>query len=475
MPSAACHSSPFAGSWYPGDAAAINALLDELWAGSERRLRVPSVPGALAFVVPHAGLAYSGRVAAAAFRHLAQESPRRVVILGFAHRGAPAGAWIPQIEAYRTPLGETPLDREAVTGLLDSGAFQSMPEEALCDHSVEIQLPLITRAAPDTAVVPIYVSALSGTERSRGARALAGVLERGTVVLASSDFTHYGAAFHYTPFRRDAAIAERLRTLDQGFLEAASSMEPDLFLAALDAESATVCGRQPIALLLETLSALPNGEDIFQSTLDYETSGDITGDYDHSVSYASLGYFPWDALQLTDEDARILLGSARQTLRRYQETGREEPIRADGNSPALDRRTGAFVTLRKMGELRGCVGRSSSDVSLSELIPEMTLAAALDDRRFEPVATDEPDIEIEVSVLSPMKRISDPGRFRVGRDGAYLRAGVHSGLLLPQVAEGRNWTASQFLDALARKAGAPKNVYRKPGTRLSVFRAQVIE
>ena len=141
---------------------------------------------------------------------------------------------------------------------------------------------------------------------------------------------------------------------------------------------------------------------------------------------------------------------------------------------ALDRRGAAFVTLRQDGQLRGCIGRCSNTESLRRVIPKMTLSAALDDRRFSPVGRSETGIEIEISLLSPMKRISHRSRFRVNRDGAYLRSGYVSGLLLPQVAEDRGWSNEQFLDALVRKAGATSEIYGKPDTRLYVFRAQII-
>ena len=133
------------------------------------------------------------------------------------------------------------------------------------------------------------------------------------------------------------------------------------------------------------------------------------------------------------------------------------------------------MTLRQDGRLRGCVGRISATEPLSEVVPEMTMAAALGDSRFEPLRIDESGIDIEVSILSPMKLLADPARFRVARDGGYLKLGGLSGLLLPQVAEDRDWDASEFLQALARKAHLTDSVYDDPSTRLYVFRAQVIQ
>jgi len=474
MPSSRLHSSPFAGSWYPGERISLEGLLSEIWEGSELKENGPPLPDPVGFVVPHAGIAYSGQVAAAVYRRLAQQCPRRVFILGFAHRGSPQGAWIPEIDAYRTPMGETPVDREAVGELLASGAFRSMSEERLCDHSVEIQLPLIARAVPDAAVVPVYVSGLTAVERKHAATALAALTGPRTTILASSDFTHYGDAFHYKPFPSDRAAGERIRSLDHVFIDAAGSLEPHVFLETLDAEAATVCGRQPIALLLETLSLLPNSEEIFQTTLDYATSGEMTGDRSHSVSYAALGYYPWQSFLLDADDARCLLESARKTLRSYQDRGERIPLPADGGSPALERAAAAFVTLHSSGQLRGCVGRCVAKEPLSQTVPEMALAAALEDRRFEPLRPDESGITVSVSILSPLKRLACRERLRVGRDGGHLQAGARLGILLPDVAKDRGWTVGEFLEALARKTGVTSDAYDRSDTSLHVFRTQVL-
>ena len=474
MAAAAVHHTPYAGSWYPGSRRELEEMLGELFAKSAERTGSANDTGATAFVVPHAGLTYSGQTAAAVYRRLAHMRPETVVILGFAHRGAPAGVWLPEVESYGTPLGEVAVDGAKLRRLADSGAFRTAPESALCDHSIEIQLPLLQKASPQARVVPVYVSATDAGTRRRAAEALAGLAGPGTVFLASSDFTHFGDSFGYKPFPVDSRTPMRLRLLDEEFIEAAGSIDPEFLLETLRSQSATVCGREPIALMLEMLRRLPEGDDYFQRTLDYMTSGDLTGDYSHCVSYAALGYYPWSALQLSDEDAQLLLDSALATLRHYQQTGEAKPIPPERTTPALERSAGAFVTLHKNGALRGCVGRVTASEPLAQVVPEMTLAAALEDTRFEPLRPDEKGIELEISVLSPMKRLPEPSRFRVGIDGGYLKAGAMSGLLLPQVAEGRNWTAGDFLSALARKAGVSPDVYARPETRLYVFRAQII-
>lgn len=474
MGAAAPHLSPYGGSWYPGDPVELRELLEELFDSSERRAGRYVASKPLAFVVPHAGLVYSGSVAATAYRHLSAEPPERVFLLGFPHRGAAAGAWIPDVSAYRTALGEVRVDRATVRDLLAGGPFRSLPESLLCDHSVEIQLPLLQKAAPEASVVPIYVSQLDAGAREAAAQALSKHIQPGTALLASSDFTHYGRDFGFQPFPADEMAGERLKELDEQVIEAAGSLRPELFFEALRATSATVCGTQPISLLLAALRLAEGEDEIFQELLDYQTSGEITGDYHHSVSYAALGYFRFSSYQLEPEDQRLLLQAARRTLEHYQQTGERRPVPPRRESLALERRAAAFVSLHKEGRLRGCVGRHASGETLAQAVPELTLAAALEDSRFEPLDPSETGLDLEISVLSPMKRIPDRDCFRAGVHGIYLEAGHRHALLLPQVATEARWGAKQFFDALARKAGLSAEVYHDPATRLHAFRAQIL-
>ncbi|MGP8244991.1 MAG: AmmeMemoRadiSam system protein B [Bryobacteraceae bacterium] len=467
------HPTPFAGSWYPGQRAELEALLDELFESSLRRTGPSLLPRPLAFVVPHAGLAYSGTVAAAAYRHLQTAQPKRVFILGFTHRGGRPGVSIPDIGAFQTPLGEVEVDRAMARELVSGGQFNMMAESRVCDHSVEIQLPLLQKAVAGAPVVPLYVGHLKDTQRGEAARALAQCVRPGDVLLASSDLTHYGRAFGYQPFPADWNARRKLARLDSSAIDAAGSLDPALFLDTLRELDSTVCGYEPIALLLDALGFL-GGEEVFQETLDYQTSADITGDFEHSVSYGSLGYFRVDSFHLDAEAQDALLASARATLRHLCATGERKAIPPTGTSPWLTRRAAAFVSLHQGRELFGCVGTRTAVLPLAEAVPELTLAAALDDPRFSPRASVPDGLDIEISVLTPMKRIRDWRTFRVGRDGACLEYDARSELLLPQVAADGIHTGTGFLEVLSRKAGLRPGAYRDPQAKLSVFRAQVL-
>jgi MEMO1 family protein len=475
MPAPAVHVSPFSGTWYPGSPVALEALLDDVWEKSEDRTGAFVLPGGRAFLAPHAGLMYSGTVAAAVYRHLERQQPRCVIVAGFTHRGAPDGISIPDVEAYETPLGRVPVNLELAGEISSAAPFHGSPESRVCDHSVEIQLPLLQKALPRATVVPLYVGRLDQAAREKAAGVLARCMAPDVVLVASSDLTHFGRDFGFEPFPVDRAIADRLRRLDFQVLESSGSLREELFLETLRGTSATVCGVEPIALMLATLRRIESGGEIFQEVLDYQTSGEITGDFHHSVSYGSLGFFPHTSFELDEQARKALLDLARRTLAEYRRTGKKVvPEFPSSGLAALGRRAPVFVTLHQYGKLRGCLGRTAPDASIEKSVPELTMAAALEDSRFDPVSPSDEGIEVEISVLSPMKRITQAGDFRIHEHGAVLRAKGRQGLLLPQVSIERNWNAEQFLQALGTKAGAGGGAHLDPSAKIQVFRAQVI-
>lgn len=287
MPAVVAHRSPFSGAWYPASANELEAILRHAFESSAARTGPAVRSGGVAFVVPHAAPMYSGVVAAAAYRHIALRRPPRIVLLGFSHHGGGSSVEMPDLGAICTPFGDVPLDEDMMRSLARRPPFRISPEAALCDHSVEIQLPFIQWTAPDALVTPLYVGPLSPSERVSAAAALRSILDD-AVLIASSDLTHYGRSFGYTPFSPDAHVVERLRQHDALIIQAAATLDPDVFLDEVHRTRSTTCGYEPIALLLETL----RNRRLVQHTLDYQTSGELTGDYTHSVSYAALGYFP---------------------------------------------------------------------------------------------------------------------------------------------------------------------------------------
>jgi hypothetical protein len=291
----AIHQTPYAGSWYPGLPGALKALLNNCFQDSAQR--VPELPSgrAVAFIVPHAGIRYSGTVASSVYRCLSANPPRCVAVLYFSHNAPVSGVGCPQVEVYATPLGMTRVDTAALARLAASPPFRSLPEASLCDHSLEIQLPYLESACPGSLLIPLCVGMLSGAERRAAAASLAPLIADGTVVVASTDFTHYGRAFGYLPFPVDDRTRDQLSVLDRRLMDAISTLDPEALLAAHREWRSTMCGIAPVTLLLETLRLLDSPARV--EVLDYQTSGDITGDFKHCVSYAALAFTRPDAAQ----------------------------------------------------------------------------------------------------------------------------------------------------------------------------------
>ena len=456
---AAAHISPFAGTWYPERAAELEKLLDGCFA---RPLSAATPSGAWGSSFPMPRRNGPEPVAAAVYREIERQRPERIIVLAFPHRGGLRGVAVPDVSVIRTPLGPLPLEP------LD---FPAAPEACLCDHSFEIQIPFLQRAAPSAAVTGLYVGSMSAAERRSGPASSAAHWRPGTVFLASSDFTHYGRSSATCRFPRTGRRPRACTNwISSASMRWAASIRP------CSRTARQTCARHGLRGRSDR-SAARNARPVdsgraFLDVLDYRTSGEIGNDFRHSVSYAALGIYPREAFYLDESDAAALLDSAERTLSSLRVSRRREPVPVNG-SPALEARRGVFVSLHRDGELLGCVGNATGRKSLAADTPEMALAAALDDPRFGPAALSRGAVDIEISMLTPFRRLGDTSRFCCGRDDGLLEIGARAGLLLPQVADGRGWSAEDFLAALAARAcsvRAPGGTLA-PGFRFSTRRS----
>ncbi len=175
---------------------------------------------------------------------------------------------------------------------------------------------------------------------------------------------------------------------------------------------------------------------------------------------------------LTVAEKRALLHIARASIE-WAVKGGDKP-RFDYDFPVFKEERGAFVTISKGGQLRGCIGYVLAIKPLAETVAEMAAAAALRDPRFPPLAEHElADIEVEISVLSPLREVRDISEIKVGEHGLYIKKGMYSGLLLPQVATKYNWSREEFLEQTCVKAGLPPSACKDKDTRIEIFSAQV--
>ncbi len=188
------------------------------------------------------------------------------------------------------------------------------------------------------------------------------------------------------------------------------------------------------------------------------------GDKSRVVGYCAIGVYPSgsssgqtekSSYQIPDEDRTTLLKLARETIRSYVSTGKIPVIETENLSPVLKTPAGAFVSLYKNKELRGCIGRFDPDQPLYKVVQDMAVASSTRDTRFNPVKSDElGNIKIEISVLTPLKKINSPDEIILGKHGIYMKKGYNSGTFLPQVATSTGWTKEEFLGHCSRdKAG----------------------
>jgi len=463
-----------AGRWYPADKAELSAMVDGFLA--EKPDAAP--PGRpVGLIVPHAGYRYSGKCAGAAFSAVKGLEYARVIILGLSHAGMP-GAAVLNAESYVTPLGAIEIDRDACTRLLAEKPFAEMPRAFVAEHSLDNEVPFIQRALKGRfKLVPVLVGAVTPEEVASIVQQIKPLLGKDTLLVASSDFTHYGRDYGYAPFAED--VPANLAKLAKEAAEPIVKLDADGFAGHVERTGDTICGRNPIAVLLQ---ALP--KDAAGTVARFYTSGGLTNDYSMSVSYQSFIFTRKETnnsqkettTMLSKEAQTELLKIARQTLEAAVSGKKKPPIKTD--FAELQNEQGAFVTLMKDGDLRGCIGQFTADEPLYKVVVNRAWSAALEDPRFENFRlkpADLPAVKIEVSVLSPMVRVKDPAKeVKLGVHGIYIKRGWNAGTFLPQVATEHKMTLEEFLSTCcAHKAGLAADAWKDPATEVYVYTAQV--
>lgn len=466
-----------AGKFYPESASILRLAIEKFMQDAlPAQAKEP-----LAIVVPHAGYIYSGQICADGYNQAANLPYETVVILGTNHTtaGLRKIALYPG-DGFRTPLGVAPVDGQIVSALLAASpdcVADAAPH--VREHSVEVQIPFIQFLFPKATIVPAIVGEADPALFIRFGAALAGVLKgRRALIVASSDLSHY-------PSAADAEV------VDNHTLAAIPSLDPAGLHAAIQAQMArrirgldtSACGEAPIMAAMAAAKAMgATGGRV----VSYANSGDLPiGERERVVGYGAVvlgsGLAPAQEAApqasaagkpLTPADKKALLSLVRETISRYLTTQMVPLPR--GFSPAAMEERGVFVTLKKHGNLRGCIGRMTPDRPLATLVGMMALQAAFEDPRFRPVTLEEvPKLEIEISVLTPMTQVSGPGEIEVGRDGVLFQKGRSSAVFLPQVAPEQGWGRDEMLCNLCQKAGLQADAWKEGGACFSTFQAEV--
>ena len=403
-----------------------------------------------ALIVPHAGYYYSGHVAASAYMSIPTDKTyQRIFLLGPSHHEWLDGASVnTEADYYATPLGQVKVDRETARKLTATDSvFSYQPKAHDREHCLEVQLPFLQRRFEHVPpIVPIIISTNDFRQLRRIAEVLKPYFTEDSLFIISSDFSHY-------PSYDDACEVDALtgQAIESGRVEA--------FIAAIEKNArngkrnlaTSACGELAIA----TLMLMMDSHDEVKHLM-YQNSGDIEGsDHSRVVGYHAFAIVRKEGPEfaLSDEEKQLLKGIALSSIK--DSLDGKSIAQQSSLTPNLTSKCGAFVSLHKQGRLRGCIGHFGEDVPLHEIVAEMARAAAFEDPRFMPVTVDElADIDIEISVLTPMRRIHSLDEFELHRHGIYIRQGYRSGTFLPQVADEVNWTKEEFVGHCAQdKAG----------------------
>ncbi len=469
-----------ANRFYEGNAQRLSQEVDSFLAlhrGSADSRRVA------ALIVPHAGYYYSGNVAASAYMALNPKQPyKRIFLLGPSHHEWLDGASVnTEADYYATPLGDVKVDRETGMALTttdgtDLTDFDSAKDSERVffyraeahdrEHCLEVQLPFLQRRLGDVPpIVPIIISTNDFQKLSRMAEALKPYFTDENLFVISSDFSHYPT--YEDAYEADGKTGKAIESGDVG-----------QFIAAIEENArsgkrnlaTSACGEFAIITLMLMLDSTYEVKHLM-----YQNSGDI-GDTDHS---RVVGYHSFVIMRngndgngrtrtntdfvLSENDKKMLKEIALQSIKDSLD-GKSVSFRDSlmQNYPMLSKKCGAFVSLHKHGHLRGCIGHFGEDTPLYEIVAEMARAAAFEDPRFMPVSREElDDIDIEISVLTPMRRIQSLDEFELHRHGIYIRKGYRSGTFLPQVADEVNWTKEEFVGHCSQdKAGLGWNGWK---------------
>jgi AmmeMemoRadiSam system protein B/AmmeMemoRadiSam system protein A len=459
-----------AGSWYPGQP---DILSKDVKGYLENAKKVEVGGKIVALISPHAGYPYSGQVAAHAYKQIEGKVYDSVVVIAPSHYALFKGISLYDRGGFRTPLGVIPINVELSQKIMAKRKeIQFIPEAHAQEHSLEIQLPFLQVVLKTFKLIPIVMEPYWGWETCQSlATAISETVRGGNVLLvASSDLSHFHSY--------DKAVE-----LDKIVLNHIEHFDPEGLNRDLKQGRCEACGGGPIISIMLAAKALGANKG---KVLKYLNSGDVTGDRSRVVGYAAgVFYKTAGGTEKMKEEKKVgvdlgLNDQEKKTLHQIAKTVIDNKARGRAvpefkvDSPILMENRGAFVTVQKKGQLRGCIGYIEGRGPLYRTIEEMAEAAAFRDPRFMPVTEKElPDLDIEISVLTPLKKITDVNEIEVGKHGIYIKQGWNSGLLLPQVATEYGWDRRTFLEHTCQKAGLPSNAWKDKNTEIYIFSADI--
>ncbi|NMC63075.1 MAG: AmmeMemoRadiSam system protein B [SAR324 cluster bacterium] len=448
-----------AGQFYPAKPQELGNYIDKLL----KPMKEGNTPKKVrAIIVPHAGYEFSASTAAFAYQALGAEF-RRFVILAVNHSSgiSPFKAALPDAQAFETPLGKIRVSSE--TAKLEKHALFSRVPGAFGSHIIEVQLPFLQRKYQDFEIIPIVLNELNEKEVLELSSLLDSILDEQSALIISSDLSHYHAY-------------DRAKELDMNCIKAIESINIG------QASRCEACGIYAILILLE----IAKDRNWSAQILDYRNSGDVTGTRDSVVGYSAIVFFEGQKASESSPSPLVERGNlgkdvlklSRQTLENFIRS-KEKPLQVKDLQKELEVKRGCFVTLKKNGQLRGCIGSILPEQSIARCVVDNTINAAVNDHRFNRVEEAElSSIDIEVSLLTVPKSLphKDPQellqKLEPRKHGVILKKGMHSATFLPQVWEELS-DKQEFLRHLCLKGGMSLDCWKDAETQVLVYEAEV--
>ena len=473
-----------AGMFYPGDPETLRRTINEsLKSATKEDFKLPIK----AILAPHAGYRYCGAPLASAFKQI--EGPsfhyETVILIGPSHRVPTKAAAVSSADAWETPLGIIPVDTALAKELVSKNSRIEFDDRAHAqEHCIEVELPYLIAASGGKPfkILPLVTNSPDPADSEILTRALADVAAGPkTLIVVSSDLSHYPPK----------ATAENV---DKATLDAIKSLRAPTVIeenrkilgAGHAGLSVTMCGLEAMISVIRAAPRLGISE---ARVVNYTNSGMSGGDNRRVVGYGAMIFTGSGkraeaaqnaplTLTFGEKSQQELLAMARSAARAAVEGSWVSYDPSD--NPELQVRAGCFVTLKNDGALRGCIGRFTSDEPLWKTVREIAVSSATRDVRFSrnPISPAEiPQLRIEISVLSPLRKISRPlEEIKLGRDGIVIRDQGRSGTFLPQVATETGWSLEEFLGHCASdKAGLGWQGWKSPTAQIFTYTATIID
>lgn len=448
-----------AGQWYPNNVEELKQMLNSFF--NNVHLTDPT-DEPIGIISPHAGFAYSGQVAAHGYSLIQNKPYDTIILLGSSHHFMKNEISVYNGQFYETPYGKIPIDKKIAKRLIKSDKrILFEPKIHKPEHSIEAQLPFLQYKLNNFKIVPILTSSNDLSLLDILANELYEIVQQNSsrefLFVCSTDMSHY----------HTDKIARRIDalTIDLILQNRWNQLKKNILTGKCE-----LCGYYALYSFLNVMKHLSDNN---AKLLKYANSGDISGNKLKVVGYSSI-IFNKKKEKIMEKNEQIkLLKIARNSIANYLENKiRTTPQKPD--QKFLSKERAVFVTLHKHGKLRGCIGHMQAKMPLYKAVAEMAVSAAFEDPRFSVLKREELEqIEIEISVLSPMQRIHDYKKIRMGIDGVLVKKGFRSGVYLPQVAEETGWDQDTFLRSLCTsKAGLSGDSYKDPATELYVFQVE---